>query len=136
MRQTNADNSAAVGVMAFIVIAIVILYFIFKMLLVVGIGIALISFVLMLFGFGYEEEQLIVIGIIGLLIGIVLALIGYTGVNFFENNPTGKNILEGANTAINITKENANIYAEATSDINKGVRNIKSIPLQHNIPHS
>ena len=132
--QRRTDNGLGVAIIVFAVIAILVLYFLSKMFFIVGIGVAVISLVLIFFGLGYEEEQLVIIGLIGLVAGIILALIGYSGVSFFESNPTGKNLLDGANTAVNITKDTASAYSDVTSTVGSGVSNLKSIPVTHNIP--
>jgi hypothetical protein len=123
--QTNQDSSFIIGIIALVIVAVLILYFLSKLFFAVGIGLILLSIFLILFGVSYEEENLIIIGVGCLVIGILLLIFGSVGINFFEQDYTGKNLLDTTNTAINVTKDTIG-----------EVRNIQSIPVQMKIPPS
>lgn len=111
MNGDRQDNGGVIIiVIALFVAGILFLYFLSKTLFAIGIAITFVSLVLFFSGMGMEEETLIKIGIIGFVIGVILAIFGYAGINFFENNPTGKNLLESANTIVNTTKEGIQTY--------------------------
>jgi hypothetical protein len=111
----NGDSNAAAIIIICIAIfvgAILALYFLSKMLVTVGIVIGLISLILLIIGLASENGELAIIGGIGLIVGIILLFMGITGVNFFEHNPTGKNLLDSSNTIVNATKEGVKLYSE------------------------
>src|SRR3989339_596835 len=116
--QTRNDQGLAIIIIAFVVIGVIVLYFLSKMFFVTGIALILISVFLIIAGFAFEEENLIIVGIIVLIIGIILAVVGYSGVSFFESNPTGKGLLDGANTVVNTTKDIGKGYSDTLNTIN------------------
>lgn len=115
------EKGLAILIIAFVVIGILVLYFLFKMLFAVGIAVLFISVILLIFGFASEEETLIIIGIIGVVIGIILMIVGHAGVSFFESNPTGKNLLDGANMVVNTSKDIGQDYAEITNSVSSAI---------------
>lgn len=117
--QARNDQGLAILIVAFVVIGVLILYFLSKMLFTVGIALILISIFLIIMGFASEEDNLIWIGLIVLLIAIILTTIGYTGISFFENNPTGKNLLDGANTVVNTSKDVGKTYVDTMNQVNQ-----------------
>ncbi len=100
----NKDDSTIV-IIAIFIAAILALYFISKILFVLGIIIIFISIVVLFMGLSTNDERLTAIGGICLVLGIIFAVIGGEGIHFFENNPTGKNLLDAANTIVNSTKD-------------------------------
>ena len=59
-----------------------------------------------------QGNNLVLFGILLFLVGIIFAGVGHEGVTFFEQNPTGKNLLDTANTVVNTTKEATETYGE------------------------
>lgn len=100
----NKDDTAII-IIAIFVAAILLVYFISKILFVLGIIIILIALFALFMGFSSNDERLAIYGCAGLVLGIIFAVIGNEGINFFEHNPTGKNLLDAANTVVNATKD-------------------------------
>lgn len=105
----NNDNTGLI-IVALFVGAILALYLISKILLTLGIIIVVISIFVLIFGLSTKDDRYFLIGCIGLVLGIILAGIGGSGIDFFENNSTGKNLLDAANSIVNSTKDAVNIY--------------------------
>ena len=112
----KGQNQNSVGVFILVIAAFVAvifaLYFASHLLSTLGTIVFWVSFVILLVGLGFKEDTIITIGIIGLIAGVILWVIGTTGINFFENNPTGENLLESANTIVNTTKEGVESYSK------------------------
>ena len=98
-------NDTEIIIMAIFVGTVLALYFISNILFILGIVILVISFIVLLMGVSENDGQWASIGSIGLLMGIIFLAIGGTGINFFEHNPTGINLLNAANTVVNATKD-------------------------------
>ena len=106
------DNSEiGIILLAILVGSILIAYFLSKILLTLGFLLIFISIFLIIIGIS-QDNNLAFFGIILLLIGVIIAGVGHTGVTFFEQNPTGKNLLDAANTAVNTTKGTVETYGE------------------------
>ena len=91
--------------------AVLIAYVLSKIFLTLGFLLICVSIFLIIIGIS-QGNNLAFLGIILLLIGVILAGVGHEGVTFFEQNPTGKNLLDTANTVVNTTKEAAETYGE------------------------
>lgn len=104
----NNDNTGLI-IVALFVGAILVLYFISKILLTLGITIFIISIFVFILGLLTKDDRYFMIGCIGLVLGIILGVIGDSGIDFFENNSTGKNLLDAANSIVNSTKDVINV---------------------------
>lgn len=76
-----------------------------KILIVFGVILFLFTFVLFFVGLHTENERFLICSVIILLIGISFVIVGNEGVEFFEENPTGRNLLDTANTVVNTTND-------------------------------
>lgn len=103
------DNTGLI-IVAIFVGAILALYFISKIILSLGIAFIIISIIIFVIGILIKDEKFLLIGGIGLVLGIILGVIGSSGIDFFENNSTGKNLLDAANSIVNSTKDAIQIY--------------------------
>jgi hypothetical protein len=54
--------------------------------------------------------------------GLIFLTAGHTGISFFEHNPTGKNLLGGANTVVNTTKDIGQEYSKTMHAVNNITR--------------
>lgn len=100
--QSRNDN-AAWGYLLIFCFAIILLYVLSKFLVILGIISLLAGFGFLIFGMNNEEEQIIFIGIIILVIGFAALILGLAGVNFFENNPVGSDLLKTSQDVVNAT---------------------------------
>lgn len=105
----NNDNKGLI-IVALFAGAILALYLISKILLTLGITIVIISIFVFIFGLLTKDDRYFMIGCIGLFCGLILGVIGGSGIDFFENNSTGKNLLDASNSIVNSTKDVINIY--------------------------
>ena len=111
------DNS---GIIIIIIIAVFVgvilsLYFLSKILVTLGVVITIISIILLIVGLATESSELAIIGGFGLVGGLIILSVGATGVNFFEHNPTGQNLLGASNTIVNTTKQGVQGYVDLTN---------------------
>jgi len=100
----NNDNTE-LKILAVFIAVILALYLISLILQALGVAVILLSIIVLFYGLSINNEKVALIGGIGLVLGIILMVIGHTGLSFFENNPTGKNLLDAANAVINSTKD-------------------------------
>lgn len=108
----KGDNSGiGIIILAIFVGAILMLYFLSKIFLTLGFLLIGISIILIIIGLS-QGNNIAIFGILLLLLGIILVGVGHEGVTFFEQNPTGKNLLDTANTVVNTTKETVETYGE------------------------
>ena len=114
--ESNDARGIVIVVIALFVGAILALYFLSKILVTVGIVVGIISLILLIVGLASENSELAMIGGIGLIAGIILFAIGLTGVNFFEHNPTGKNLLDSSNSIVNVTKQGVKAYTDVVAN--------------------
>jgi hypothetical protein len=115
----HGDNNATgiiIVCIAIFVGSILALYFLSKILVTVGIVVGIISLILLIAGLTSENGELTTIGGIGLIAGIILLTVGLTGVNFFEHNPTGKNLLDSSNSIVDVTKQGVKAYTGVTTN--------------------
>ena len=103
------DNTGLIIIAAFVGV-ILALYFISKILLSLGIALIIISIIILALGLLIKDQRFLLIGGIGIVLGIILGVLGGSGIDFFENNPTGKNLLDAANSIVNSTKDSIKIY--------------------------
>ena len=106
-------NNSGVGIilLAIFVAAGLIAYFVSKILLTLGFILIITSIFLIVIG-ASQDNNLALFGIRLLVVGMIFAVVGYAGVTFFEQNPTGMNLLDTANTVVNITKGTVETYGE------------------------
>ncbi|MBI2546573.1 hypothetical protein HYV81_05325 [Candidatus Woesearchaeota archaeon] len=103
----RGDNSGLIiAIIAAVVITVLVLYFLAQ--LAIWIGVAGLIVAVILFFTGNHE-----FGIIILIVSIILLAFGFGVTHFFESNPTGRVLLDGANVAVNTTKEGYNAYNQA-----------------------
>ena len=107
--QNNNSTATFIICVAIFVGAILSLYFLSKILVWIGPILAVISLIILLMGINNEDQDLIIIGVIGIIIGLVLLGFGLAGVNFFEENATGKNLLGASNTIVDATKQSIQV---------------------------
>ena len=112
--QQNDNSGLVIAILAIFVGIIFALYFLSHIIFWIGVSCLVISLILFLVGFSSQEEEFIIIGLVLLMVGVVFLFVGNAGINFFENNPTGKNMLDGANTVVNTTKDSVQAYGELT----------------------
>lgn len=128
----NKDNSGMIFFIIAIFVGVVLaLYFLSKILLVLGMALVIISILSLIARFASQESRLVVFGLIILFIGIACVAIGQEGVSFFEENPTGVNLLDTSNSIVNATKEGVGVYSEIAQIENQAkldVVNQTSIP--------
>lgn len=105
METNNNSMATAIICIAIFVGVIFTMYFLSKILIGIGGVVAIISVILLIVGITNKSSDLVLIGLIGLVVGIILLAVGLTGVNFFEQNPTGKNLLGASNTIVDTTKQ-------------------------------
>jgi len=105
------NNSAAIFIIcvAIFVGAVLALYLVSKLLVWIGPILAIISLIIFLIGLNNDNQDLIIIGVIGIIVGLVLLGLGLAGVNFFEQNSTGKNLLDASNTVVDATKQSIRV---------------------------
>ena len=101
----RSKDDTAIIIIAIFVAAIFLVYFISKILFILGIIIILICLFALFIGISSNDERLAIYGSVGLVLGIIFVVIGNEGIHFFENNPTGKNLLDAANSIVNSTKD-------------------------------
>lgn len=107
----NDNSGVGIIILAVFVGAVLILYFLSHLLYWIGVTSLIFGIVLMILGFSSNEDNLVIIGIVFLLVGVGLWLIGNMGINFFEQNPTGKNLLDSANAVVNGTRDGVKVYS-------------------------
>ena len=105
------NSGISIIILASFVGAVLILYFLSKILLILGVLLIITSIFLVIIG-ASQGNNLVLFGILLFLVGIIFAGIGHEGVTFFEQNPTGKNLLNTANTVVNTTKDAVESYSE------------------------
>jgi len=103
MNKKGQENNIGVYIVLAI-LAVFALYLVFKVLVTVGIVIGIGGIILLIFGVAMQQEDLTMLGIIAIVLGLIVFGLGEAGVNFFETNPTGSGLLGVGNTAINTTK--------------------------------
>jgi len=101
----NRNDNVVPFIIALCTIAIIVLYMLSKILIVFGVILFLFTFVLFFVGLHTENERFLICSVIILLIGISFVIVGNEGVEFFEENPTGRNLLDTANTVVNTTND-------------------------------
>ena len=116
------DNTGIV-IVAICAVLIFVLYFLSKVFLTLGFLLIGVSIILLIIGVS-QGNNLTIIGIFLLLLGIILAGVGHEGVTFFEQNPTGKNLLDTANTVVNTTKEATETYGEISKIKTQVLQNV------------
>lgn len=103
---SNDNNEGKIIVIIAAAVAVVLVsYFFLKILFIIGIVLLFLSVILLITGGYSQDNELLYYGFIGLVIGIVFLAIGHEGISFFEENTTGKNLLDAANTVVNATKD-------------------------------
>src|SRR3989337_703133 len=103
---SNENNQGKIILIIAAAVAVVLVtYFFLKILFVIGLVLLFLSVILLIMGGFSQDNELLYYGFIGLVIGIVFLAIGNEGISFFEENPTGKNLLDAANTIVNSTKD-------------------------------
>lgn len=100
----NNDNTELKILVVFVAVVLA-LYFISLILQTLGLAVIVIAIIVLFYGLSINNEKVALIGGIGLVSGIILLVIGHTGLSFFEQNPTGKNLLDTANIVVNSTKD-------------------------------
>ena len=115
MMRNNGNDSMGIVIIAIAVGVILILYLLSKMFFVIGIALTIISIGLIIFGWFYQEDDKVKMGFIGLFFGIGFIYIGVAGITFFEENPTGINLLDMSNTVVNVTTDSVETYGEISS---------------------
>ena len=108
----KSDNSGIGIIILAISVGILTLYFLLKIFLTLGFLLIIVSIILLIIGVLLQNNNLVIFSILLLLFGIILAGVGHEGVTFFEQNPTGKNLLDTANTVVNTTKGTVETYGE------------------------
>jgi len=124
---TNGENDRlkVSGILFIAALAIILLYLIFKTILFVGVIAMIGAIALIIYGVHEGESALVFWSFVIFIAGLLLAVLGYNGVSFFEDNPVGQDLLEssenivgtGADTAeaiINAAKIEQGILDEVT----------------------
>jgi membrane protein implicated in regulation of membrane protease activity len=112
----SQDNSGLmIVIIAGVVISVLALYFLGNLFIFLGIAAIFISIIFLMIS--TENQDLLILGLIILGIGIVLLFLGFGIVGFFENNPTGQNLLGASNYVVNTTAQGIDTYNEITSAI-------------------
>ena len=123
----KGDNSGfGLILLAVLVGAVLISYFLSKILLTLGFLLIFISIFLIIIGIS-QGNNLAIFGILLFLLGIIFAGVGHEGVTFFEQNPTGKNLLDTANTVVNTTKDTVETYGEIGKIQTQVLQNVTNI---------
>lgn len=99
------NDDTGLKILAVFIGIVLALYFISLILQALGVAFIFIAIIVIFYGLSINNEKVALIGGIGLVLGIILVVIGHTGLSFFEHNPTGKNLLDAANTVVNSTKD-------------------------------
>lgn len=108
----SRDNSGLILIIIAIFVGIIlILYFLSQLFFAIGIILIIISLILIFIALSNNDGEILIIGAILLGLGILLLIVGLTGLHFFEQNATGKNLLNSANTIVNATREGVNVYS-------------------------
>lgn len=108
----NKDNSGIISRIIDAFGVVVLAYFLSKILLVFGMALRYITTYLFVLGFASQDHRISVFGLIVLIIGIACVAIGKGGVSFFEENPTGMNLLNTSNSIVNAIKDGIGAYSE------------------------
>jgi hypothetical protein len=103
-QQNDFGEKVFLLVIAFI-LAGVLIYFIGKIAIWLGFGSIIISLILFYIASQTNEDQVGNAGIFFLALGIILILLGFAIILFFQNNEIGKIWLGSGKTVINTTAE-------------------------------
>lgn len=119
------NNSGIVFIIIAVSVGVVLAtYFLLKILFAIGLALVFISVILLAIGIISQESKMLSFSLIFLVIGITCVAIGHEGVSFFEENPTGANLLNASNSIVNATKEGVGVYSEITQIENQAKRDI------------
>jgi hypothetical protein len=112
---TNDNSVLIILIVAGIVITVLALYFLGNLFITLGIATIFIGIIILMISI--ENQDLLIPGLIVLGIGIILIFLGSGIVGFFENNPTGQNLLGASNYVVNTTAQGIDTYNEITRAI-------------------
>lgn len=128
MVKGDNDELKVLGVIFVAAIIIVALYIFLKALFIIGIVAILAGVFIFVYGAIERNTAVAFWGAVIFIGGAAVSIIGYAGVDFFENTPTGQTLLDGSNKVIESGTETAdhiaNSYksqAEITSAIQNSV---------------
>ena len=102
-------------IIAFCTIAVIVVYAFLKMMVVFGGILLIVAFALSLIGMYAEDNRFFAVAALALFIGLSFMAIGNEGIEFLEENPTGKNVLDAANTVVNVTEDSVDKYQKISN---------------------
>ena len=86
-------------------VGIILLYILSKFLFVIGFLLIFGGIIALILGAHESEDQIVFIGIILITIGLISLMMGIAGINFFEKNEFGSNLLKTSGEVIEASAE-------------------------------
>ncbi|MCK5630004.1 MAG: hypothetical protein KAI26_05275 [Nanoarchaeota archaeon] len=118
------DNGLGIIILAVFAGAVFALYFLSKIAFVLGLMLIVGSIFLLVMGHTSQESTFSEIGVILLVVGLIFAGVGHGGITFFEENPTGRSLLDTSNVIADTAKESVKTYNEISQIERKAAQNI------------
>jgi len=118
------DNGLGIIILAVFAGAVFALYFLSKILFALGLMLIVGSIFFLIAGHTSRDSAFNTIGIIMLVVGVIFAGVGHEGITFFEENPTGRSLLDTSNVIADTAKESVKTYNEISQIERKAAQNI------------
>lgn len=106
-RGGDSDNSVGLLILAIFAIAIVLGFFILimKTIIIAGLAVAVIGLLIAYYGYKTENLMDLVGGFIIVVIGLAVLFIGVEALNWAQNDPTGRQMMQWGSDIRNVSRD-------------------------------